>query len=322
MKKKYRDPVNHKLSMEEIEPEIFSSFMDELTDVPESEPMHDVDIDEAGITEQQHILYTVDFAENKKAEPLFCEIEMSVSLKGSRGIHMSRCEEVLFTFKDRKDLTLIEMATEMSRKLREVQGAEKAFVTLRAQKSLKKNTRITGRETHDKIFLYAKSVVTPTYEYRDIGVTAFNMTACPCTKTYTKFTVVPKLRDLGLDLSTVQEIVDLTMSGTHTQRGTISLNVDDVGKDFKVESLYKILDESTHLVNELLKRPDEHDLVSRALAKPQFTEDVVREVALNLKTSLSGVIGNNSLVTIESILHDSIHIHNVKTVIKRTFGEL
>jgi GTP cyclohydrolase FolE2 len=69
----------------------------------------------------------------------------------------------------------------MARRLREVQGAEKSYVTLSAQKSLKKNTRVTKKETHDKIFLYAKASITPTSERRDIGLSAFNMTACPCT---------------------------------------------------------------------------------------------------------------------------------------------
>lgn len=320
--KKYKDPVNHKLNSEEIRPENFSSFMNELTDVPESEPMHNISVDEAGITGQQHVLYTMDFVEDAAGEPLFSEVEMSVSLEGSRGIHMSRCEEVLFEFKNRKDLTLMELATAMAIKLREVQGAEKSYVTLSAQKSLKRNTRVTKRDTYDKIFLYAKASITSSSEQHDIGLTAFNMTACPCTKTYTKFTVVPKLIDLGLNLDLAQKVVDLTMSGSHTQRGTISINVEDVSKKFRVESLYQILDESTHLVNELLKRPDEHDLVTRALAKPQFTEDVVRETAENMKTRLVGEIASTSLVTIESILHDSIHIHNVKTVIKRPFANL
>ncbi len=320
--KKYKDPVNHKLNSEEIRPENFSSFMNELTDVPESEPMHNISVDEAGITGQQHVLYTMDFVEDAAGEPLFSEVEMSVSLEGSRGIHMSRCEEVLFEFKNRKDLTLMELATAMAIKLREVQGAEKSFVTLSAQKSLKRSTRVTKRDTYDKIFLYAKASITSSSEQNDIGLTAFNMTACPCTKTYTKFTVVPKLIDLGLNLDLAQKVVDLTMSGSHTQRGTISINVEDVSKKFRVESLYQILDESTHLVNELLKRPDEHDLVTRALAKPQFTEDVVRETAENMKTRLVGEIASTSLVTIESILHDSIHIHNVKTVIKRPFANL
>lgn len=320
--KKFKDPVNHKLSPDEVRPENFFSFMNELTDVPESEPMHDISIDEAGITAQQHILYTTDFTLNDIAEPLFSDIELSVSLENSRGIHMSRCEEVLFECKNRKDLTLIELAVVIANKLRQVQGSEKAYVTLTAQKSLKQHTRITNKETYDKIFLYAKASVTSTTERRDVGLTVFNITACPCTKTHTKFTVVPKLLDLGLDLTLAQEVVDLTMSGTHTQRGTTSIYINEVSEQFRTESLHKVLGESTHLVNELLKRPDEHDLVTRALAKPQFTEDVVRETAANLKIMLAETIKNNSLVTIESVLHDSIHIHDVKTIIRRPFGDL
>jgi GTP cyclohydrolase IV len=320
--KKYRDPVNHILSSDEIESTAFTAFMNGLTDVPESEPLFNVSIDEAGITEQQHILYTTDFADVTSPEPLFADIEMSVSLKNNRGIHMSRCEEVLFEFKNKKDLTLIDMAVSMSKRLQEVQGAENAFVTLIAQKALKKSTRVTKKDTFDKIFIYAKASATSSGVQRDIGLTAYNMTACPCTKTHTKFSVVPSLVKLGLELGLIQKVIDITKSGTHTQRGTISVKIENASAELKVESLYKALDKSTHLVNELLKRPDEHDLVTRALDKPQFTEDVVREVAINLANDFQGIVDPLSHVEIESILHDSIHIHNVKTVIRRNFGRL
>jgi len=52
--------------------------------------------------------------------------------------------------------------------------------------------------------------------------------------------------------------------------------------EISYQSLYEILDESVHLIYDLLKRPDEHELVVRALSKPQFTEDVIRDVAYNL----------------------------------------
>jgi GTP cyclohydrolase FolE2 len=43
--------------------------------------------------------------------------------------------------------------------------------------------------------------------------------------------------------------------------------------------IYNVINKSTHLIFDLLKRPDEHDLVVRVLSEPQFTEDVSRDVA-------------------------------------------
>jgi len=76
------------------------------------------------------------------------------------------------------------------------------------------------------------------------------------------------------------------------------------------------------LVYELLKRPDEHELVTRALNRPQFTEDVAREVALGAFNRFQEVASNETNVDVESVLQDSIHIHDVRTRIQTTFGKI
>jgi GTP cyclohydrolase FolE2 len=76
------------------------------------------------------------------------------------------------------------------------------------------------------------------------------------------------------------------------------------------------------LVYELLKRPDEHDLVIRALTKPQFTEDVVREVVFNTYQQFKHILSPTAALYAESLLLDSIHIHDVQTVINKTMGEI
>src|SRR5260221_12374881 len=153
------------------------------------------------------------------------------------------------------------------------------------------------------------------------GLRAYNMTACPCTRTFTKYSVVPELVKLGFDKDTVQKVLDITHSGTHTQRGTVTLLVDKTSDKMTHGALHKILEESCHLIYELLKRPDEHDLVVRALSKPQFTEDVVREVAFTAYQAFSDAPGKTKLI-VESILLDSIHIHDVCTMIERSFSDI
>jgi GTP cyclohydrolase FolE2 len=83
--------------------------------------------------------------------------------------------------------------------------------------------------------------------------------------------------------------------------------------------LYNILNDSTHLIFDLLKRPDEHDLVVRALSKPQFTEDVGRDVSFQVCKHFGNSISSDTNIYIESVLHDSIHIHDVRTVISKSY---
>jgi GTP cyclohydrolase FolE2 len=59
-------------------------------------------------------------------------------------------------------------------------------------------------------------------------------------------------------------------------------------------------------------------LVVRVLSEPQFTEDVSRDVAKRVILDLWDKLDKNWRIYIESILNDSIHIHDVRTVIDST----
>jgi GTP cyclohydrolase FolE2 len=83
-----------------------------------------------------------------------------------------------------------------------------------------------------------------------------------------------------------------------------------------------VLDNSLHLAYELLKRPDEHDFVKSVLNRPQFTEDVAREVAYNAYQAFHKKLSPDAESPVKSVLQDSIHMHDVRTVIKKTFVDL
>jgi GTP cyclohydrolase FolE2 len=172
------------------------------------------------------------------------------------------------------------------------------------------------------MILRATSIATPKNTSSQIGISAYNMTGCPCTETFTKFAVVPKLKDAGFNLAQISEILDITNSGTHTQRGLATVNVDKASPKVTYAKLYEVLDSSCHLVYELLKRPDEHELVVRVLRHPQFTEDVVRDIVDNVVRILGGEFKPSSKIFASSQLYDSIHIHDVYTEIEKNYGEL
>jgi GTP cyclohydrolase FolE2 len=75
-------------------------------------------------------------------------------------------------------------------------------------------------------------------------------------------------------------------------------------------------------VFELLKRPDEHELVVRVLRNPQFTEDVVRDIVSYAIDILGGYLNKDARIFASSQLYDSIHIHDVYTEIEKTYSEL
>lgn len=316
-----KDPVNHKLTASEMKMDKFGEFLNELTDVPSSVPLRPYTINKAGIANQSAYIKVRSFSSDGFV-PIFCNISMQVELEGHRGIHMSRCEEALFYLADQEHESLDSFAEQLAKELQERQDASISYVSVEGHYLLERSTIKSNRISHDKMTLTASVKRNKNKTDTRIGVAAYNITACPCTETFTKFSVVPKLTEAGFSLKQIQNILEITNSGTHTQRGIATIITDKTTQEVTHKALYNVLDKSCHLIFELLKRPDEHDLVVRALRKPQFTEDVVREIAANYIKQLSDYMHNNSYFFTSSLLFDSIHIHDVYTEIEKNFSQL
>lgn len=323
MPNKIQDPVNYRLDGTEPTGKIeFENFLHKMTDVPESEAPNNIPIDEAGITNQQVYVTIDDLSDPKTKTPVLCDVTLGVDLSNHRGIHMSRCEEALFEISKGTYTDLDEFALALAERLREKQSSSLGIVKVSGIHLHHRQTKKTGRSSHDKVILLSEVMASENDPIQQTGVTAFNMTACPCTRTYTKLSVIPRLKEMGFDTDQVNRILETVLTGTHTQRGTITVMIDKKHPEISAREILKVLDKTTHLVNELLKRPDEHDLVIRALKKPQFTEDVVRDVAQGLFDEFGNTAPIDTRVVIESILNDSIHIHDVRTKIATTLGKI
>lgn len=319
MTERIKDPVNYELTGDEpADEQGYKDFLDRLTDVPESEPLVNLAIDEAGITNQQVIVNIENISKKGEIIPVMCDITMGVSLDDHRGIHMSRCEEALFDLIKGSYSDIDEFSAALAEELRKRQKSASSVVKVRGRYLHPRLTRKTGKATYDKVVLLSEARDLVDEIIQRTGVEVCNMTACPCTRTHTKFSVVPQLRNLGLATNIIRQILEIVPTGTHTQRGTTSVIMDKTSPDINSGTIYGVLDAETHLVNELLKRPDEHDLVIRALRRPQFTEDVIRDVARGLHERFGTKADGSTRVEIESILNDSIHIHDVRTRISST----
>jgi GTP cyclohydrolase FolE2 len=267
MDKPPHDPVNYELRAGDLEGD-YKSFLDTLTDVPESPSLQPLNIDEAGITNQQTYIQLHDIEGKGLIKPVLCDIQVAATLHGHRGIHMSRCEEAIFEVSQEAHPSIDHFALALARVVRDKQGSRGSVVKVNGVYLHTHMTNVTKRESHDKMYLLSEATIQGDQEQVSTGVSAYNITACPCTRAYTKYSVVPALRGKGFTLEQIQDILNITLTGTHTQRGTISVIVDKTHEDITSGELYAILDQSAHLVFELLKRPDEHDLVIRALKRP------------------------------------------------------
>lgn len=316
-----KDPVNYNLRAEDFDGN-FNEFLETVTDVPSSPSLHPINIDEAGITNQQVYIQIRDIDGRENIKPMLCNIEIGVRLEGHRGIHMSRCEEALFALSREPHDSIDSFAVALAKLVRDKQESKGCVVKVTGIYIHDHPTKVTGRISEDKIYLLSEASVDGDGEKVKTGVKAFNINACPCTRAYTKYSAVPALQQKGFTPDQIRDILNIVVTGSHTQRGTISVVIDKTSEEITTSEIYRIIDGAAHLVYELLKRSDEHELVTRALNHPQFTEDVAREVALGIFRRFRDVVPPETRLRVESILQDSIHIHDVKTRIDTDFGRI
>ena len=114
------------------------------------------------------------------------------------------------------------------------------------------------------------------------------------------------------------------MLPTHSQKSFTQLSVweqglgDGDGASIDLHELLEVLEGELHVVQGLLKRPDEAELVLRAHKDPQFVEDVVRRVARQAKDAFKERLRPRSRIMVESVSQESIHTHNVKARLEIT----
>ena len=109
---------------------------------------------------------------------------------------------------------------------------------------------------------------------------------------------------------------------THTQRSITWLTIERDRARPTYEELILCLKSSLHSTYDLLKRPDEAELVLLAHNAPQFVEDTARETAKEVGIRFGDFLPESVFVKIESYSLESIHNHDVQCSIKTTMGEI
>ena len=239
---------------------------------------------------------------------------LSVNLPGNlRGIHMSRMEEVISSLYDRNFSNLKEYAVELGMKMVSLQRGKQGKVILEGKLPLLRPTSVEGRSSVDSVdinltaeFTEKNKKIKLSEMMIEAGVN--HITACPCTQDYNQ--VLFKQNDGPCPMP------------THSQRShtTLSLASKDDLPDF--ENLFDCLGSTLHVTRDLLKRPDEAEIILRSHRHPQFAEDTVRETARAAAMWFNTKVNQKTRVIIESVSLESIHIHDVRCRLETTMGKL
>ena len=149
-----------------------------------------------------------------------------------------------------------------------------------------------------------------TREKTRLGVGMYHLTACPCTLKYNEVLL--------------NHLDDSLPQATHSQRSKTELSVSppDSRQLPGYDILVTILAEVLHVSQDLLKRPDEAELVLKAHRYPQFAEDTVREVARAAGEKFKDTLSPETRIQVKTLSLESIHIHDVECCLDTNLGEI
>jgi GTP cyclohydrolase FolE2 len=267
-------------------------------DVPEERPAVPLPIGEVGISGK-----TVWLRSGGLTLPMRAELCVDLPAE-RRGIHMSRMEEVVSRLYREDFPSPAAYAAALAAGVLAGQEGGRAEARIAGGMPLLRPAAVSGRDSLDTVEVDCRAValrrggdvaVTET----GLGVTVTHITACPCTQAY--------------NLELCGRNGGLMPMPTHSQRSRTTLRLLVRGAEPPgVDELVACLDRALHLTSDLLKRPDEAEIVMASHRRPQFAEDAVRETARSAWEAFGGVLPPETGVEIESLSLESIHIHDVR----------
>ena len=273
-------------------------------DVPEQSPSFAMRLNEVGISGKTVWVLL-------SAGRLPFKARVYVDLPPSlRGIHMSRIEAAISVLYDQSFADLSSYGEELARLVLDGQQGNRAKVSLQGLLPCPRKSLVSQKKSVDSVEISVKIILDRKMGQnsllRTVGVSVYHITSCPCTQLYNSEIFRPGSGDAPMP--------------THSQRSRTTLSICTAGQGPSHEELFQCLQESLHLTSDLLKRPDEAELVMSSHVHPQFAEDAVRETARCVGKKFFASLPGASEVTIETLSFESIHIHDVHCRIHTTLG--
>ncbi len=286
-------------------------------DVQARRPSTHVSLSRVGVTGVEKVLRI--HPSGGTEQLYFAELECFVDLgPHQKGAHMSRFEEVVNEAID--EVVLGEafkaetLARHIAERVRDRQGGLRAEVTIAARYPEKRPAPASGVPTQEIYTLFGSAVASERGTRRLTGVEAQGMTACPCAQELVAGRSRSRLQEEGFSEHEIERIFASVPVATHNQRGIGRLHVgcpEDCDEEIDARTLLRIVETSmSSEIYELMKRPDELEVVERAHANPRFVEDCVREMVSRTLEEFGGLSDEAFLDARQENL-ETIHRHSV-----------
>jgi GTP cyclohydrolase IV len=287
-----------------------------VQDVQARRPTTHVSLSRVGVTGVEKV---VRIKSNGDEQLFYAELECFVDLgPKQKGAHMSRFEEIVNEAIE--EVVLGEafkaetLATHIAERVRERQSARRAEATIKARYPEHKPAPVSGVPTQELYTMLGAAVTSETGTRRLIGVQAQGMTACPCAQELVMARSSERLAADGFTDDEIERVFELVPVATHNQRGLGTLYVgcpESCDNQVEAATLLRIVEESmSSEIYELMKRPDEVEVVEKAHRRPRFVEDCVREM-IRMAVDEFSELGPDSFVFSRQENLETIHQHNV-----------
>ena len=304
-----------------------------LPDVQASSPDIKINLTRVGVNNVKKLV-EVARPNGKRPVILISEFYIYVDLPSDiKGANLSRNFEAMYeVLEEALNMPIYEveeLCSEVARRVLQLhEYASTAEVGMKCEYMLKRRTPVMKISCQEPatIFAEAKAFRTDNSDMRitkTIGAEIVGITTCPCAQELMRDKAAEELTKRGVAKEDVATFLDVIPIATHNQRGRgiLSLEVKD---DIKLPlgRIISIIEQSMSAKTyEILKRPDEAEVVATAHKKPMFVEDCVRAMAKRVVESFNE-LPDDSIVSIKQINEESIHQHDAVAERIASIGDL
>ncbi|MGB3458215.1 MAG: GTP cyclohydrolase MptA [Halobacteriota archaeon] len=304
-----------------------------LPDVQASSPDIKINLTRVGVNNVKKLV-EVARPNGKRPVILISEFYIYVDLPSDiKGANLSRNFEAMYeVLEEALNMPIYEveeLCSEVARRVLQLhEYASTAEVGMKSEYMLKRRTPVMKISCQEPatIFAEARAFRTDNNDMRikkTIGAEIVGITTCPCAQELMRDKAAEELTKMGVAKEDVATFLDVIPIATHNQRGRgiLSLEVKD---DIKLPlgRIISIIEQSMSAKTyEILKRPDEAEVVATAHKTPMFVEDCVRAMAKRVVESFNE-LPDDSIVSIKQINEESIHQHDAVAERIASIGDL
>ena len=249
---------------------------------------------------------------------LSCDVAMHVSLAGDRrGIHVSRLGDTLAGHTGDIYQDLADYAVQVAETTRRVQHADHATVAASGLFAfLEPLNGVKTKVSLESLQLSARAEASAGQTRLTSGITFNHITACPCVQETFRHSHGPESEELIAEIGR-REMPLLT----HSQRCRTSIFIEGAKALPTLGDLIDLIDSVVVRCQNTMPREYELLTVYKAHHKPQFLEDVLRELSAALTRLLAGN-PPETRVRITSVSMESIHDFDLDGEIDYTLADL